>query len=93
MKTLASVAILIFLIVSFVMYRVGYNIKKWQTWAYAIYGFLTFLFAGLVGKTNLLETIIGSIVLVLVVIFGSAMTKWSKDRADALLQEDERKRK
>jgi hypothetical protein len=86
MKTIVIVNIVVFIIaVSIAMY-IELNPKKWQTWLLGLYGFLSFLLLGLVGKAGLYESImLGAVGVAMVV--GGIITYQNRERAKKWLKE------
>ncbi len=89
MKTLATVIGVIFIIVSAIAIYVGLDLKKWQTWLFGVYGFLTFLLTGLVGTGNIIESIKVGAIVAFATVFVGVTTRWNRERAKKWLQEHE----
>lgn len=90
MKIVATVGVVIFAIVSIIAVYIGLDLKKWQSWLFGVYGFLTFLLVGLVGTGNIYESVkIGAIV-ALATMFVGVTARWTRERAKNWLREQEK---
>jgi hypothetical protein len=91
MKTLAMVNGVIFVIVTGIAVSIGFDVKKWHSWLFGAYGFLTFFLVGLVGTGNIIESIKIGIIVAFVTIFIGMTTRWTRERAKNWLREQDKK--
>ena len=91
MKTVATVNVVIFGIVSAIGIYLGIDPKKWQTWLLSLYGFLTFFLVGIAGTGNFYESVKLGVLVTFAFTFGGIITFWNRERARKWLQEQEAK--
>lgn len=89
MKTLATVIGVIFVIISAIVIYIGLDLKKWQSWLFGVYGFLTFLLVGLVGTGNIVESIKVAAIVAFATMFVGVTMRWNRERAKKWLREHE----
>jgi hypothetical protein len=89
MKTLATLSVVIFAIVFAITIYIGLDLKKWQTWLFGVYGFLTFFLVGLIGTGNVIESIKVGAIVAFATIFVGVTTSWNRERAKKWLREHE----
>jgi hypothetical protein len=87
MKTIATVSVVIFAIVLVRAIYIGLDLKKWQSWLFGVYGFLTFLLIGMVGTGDIYESIIIGAIVAFATMFVGVTTRWNRERARKWLQE------
>jgi hypothetical protein len=93
MKTLAIVNGVIFAIVFGLVVAIGFDLKKWHSWLFGVYGFLTFFLVGLVGTGSINEAIKAGVLFAFITMFGGAVMRWNQERAKSLLQDRNKRRK
>jgi len=90
MKTVATMSTVIFAIIFVLTIYTGLDIKKWQSWLFGVYGFLTFFLVGMVGTGDIYESVkVGTIVAFATVLVG-VTTRWNRERAKKWLKEQEK---
>ena len=77
MKTLATVNGVIFAIVFGLVVASGFDLKKWYSWLFGVYGFLTFFLVGIVGTGNINEAIKAGALFAFFTMFGGAVMRWN----------------
>ena len=93
MKTLATVNVVIFAIVGGLAMGIGLDLKKWYSWLFGAYGFLTFFLVGLVGTGSINEAIKAGALIAFATMFVGVTTRWNQERAKRLLRERKKKEK
>lgn len=79
METLITFNFVVFLLISGIPFFRGLDIKKWLSWLYGLYGFVTGFLAGLMWADVLGGVQLG-IVFAFIVMYGGATTYWHKQR-------------
>ena len=89
MATIILANIFVFLVVYVITIFIGLDLKKWSSWLYGIYGFLSgFLLGFLVfndnGSLGLSMNLTGSLqvgaIFAFLIMYGGATTRWKKQR-------------
>jgi hypothetical protein len=76
MKTFATVIAVVFAVVAGIAVSIGFDLKRWQSWSFGVYGFLTFFLVGLVGTGNVIESIKIGVVVAFATMFVGVTTRW-----------------
>lgn len=85
MATIIIANVFVFLIVYFMVTFKGLDLKKWSSWLYGLYGFLTgFLSQDNTGDLRLAVNLAGSLqvgaLFAFIVIYTGAMNRWHRQR-------------
>ena len=91
MKTLATINLVIFALVFGLGVSWGLDLKKWTSWLLGIYAFVSFFLVGLVGTGNINEAIKAGALVSFLLMFGGAVMRWNRQRAESWLQEHNKK--
>lgn len=87
MKTVAIVNGVIFAIITVIAIYIGLDLKKWQSWLFCVYSFLSaFLFA-LVSTGNIDESLKGGAIVAFATMFVGVTGRWNRERAKKWLRE------
>ncbi len=79
METIIVAILFIYLAVSGVGIFVGLDLKKWSSWLYGIYGFLSgFLIGFLIADAR--SGLLGGTLFAFIVLYGGAMVHWQRQR-------------
>lgn len=87
MKTLLTLNIIVFAIVAGAEFIFGFDPKKWHTWLFGVYGFLSILGFGLSETGRIDESLMASSIVILALMFIGVTTRWSRERAKKYLRE------
>lgn len=90
MKTLATVNVIAFAIISAIAIYLGLDPKKWRTWLLSVYSFLTFFLVGFIGSGNFTDALKIGASVTFAIVFGGIITFWSRERAKKWLQAREK---
>lgn len=89
MATIIIANVFVFLIVYFMVTFKGLDLKKWSSWLYGLYGFLTGFLVGFLSQDNtgdlrLAVNLAGSLqvgaLFAFIVIYTGAMNRWHRQR-------------
>lgn len=93
MKTLATVNAVIFAVIGGLAIGIGLDLKKWYSWLFGAYAFLTFFLVGLGGSGNINNALKAGALATFIIMFGGAVRHWNRESAKKWLQEHEKKGK
>ena len=89
MVTIISTNFLVFLIVLFICIFKGLDLKKWSSWLYGLYGFISGFLVGFLtsdggGGYHLIPSVTGSLqigaLFAFVIMYGGATSHWHRKR-------------
>jgi hypothetical protein len=80
MKTIILANLFVFVIVSgFVVFN-GLDLKKWSSWLFGVYAFLSGLSINILYPTNAFTSLEAGAFFAFIVLCGGAITRWQKER-------------
>jgi hypothetical protein len=77
MEQFVTFNIIIFLLISAIPFFRGLDLKKWTSWIFGLYGYVTGFFAGL-NWSNLKGAVLLGFVFAFIVLYGGATTHWHR---------------
>jgi hypothetical protein len=94
MKTLVTVNLVILVVVfGIIVIFIGLDLKKWRSWLFGAYSFLSAFLFTLISTGNINESLMGGAIIAFALMFAGATTHLTKEHAKRLLQEHEKKSK
>jgi hypothetical protein len=79
METIIIAILFAYLVVSGVGMLIGLDLRKWSSWLFGIYGFLSgFLIGFLI--VDVRSGLMGGVLFAFIVLYGGAMVRWHRQR-------------
>jgi hypothetical protein len=79
METIAVFVLLVYLVISAIGMIIGIDLKKWSSWLFGIYGFLSGFLVGFL-LVDLKSGLLGGLLFAFIVLYGGAMVRWQRER-------------
>jgi hypothetical protein len=87
METLITINVVILVIVTGIVIYIGLDLKKWHSWLFGAYAFLTLFLAGLIGVGSINEALKVGALGTFALMFVGVTTRLNRERAKKWLRE------
>ena len=79
METIVVAVLVLYIVISAIGIVIGIDLKKWSSWSFVIYGFLSGFLVGCL-LVDLKSGLLGGLLFAFIVLYGGAMVRWQRER-------------